>query len=37
MSMNFTLNKFLLCKADDWAVASATAIEDNDADKNLGK
>ena len=35
--MNFTQNKFLFCKAEDWAVASATAIDDNVADKNLGK
>ena len=45
MPMNFTQKslprfigyKFLFCKADDWAAASATAIEYNDADRNLGK
>lgn len=35
--MNFTQNKFLFCKAEDPAVASATAIDDNAEDKNSGK
>lgn len=35
--MNFTQNKLLFCKAEDPAVASATTIDDNVADKNLVK
>jgi len=27
----------LLCKAEDWAVASATAIDDNEAEGHLDK
>ena len=33
--MNVTQNKFLFCKEKDWAAASAAAIDDNAADRNL--
>ena len=32
-----TQNDFFICKAEEWGVAVATAIDDNAADKKSGK